>query len=161
MSPHWLTKLFSYALIAHPFQPTGNGRDFAFDALQNNGILLGSFLKFMLDCFRDSEVVGHKIKHQEAVGLMKKFKFVAQISPKTKIEEDHFGIMREETELYIVPSLLPYDEENQKRIPERSDGNARIVYYHLPDQFLPPMLFNQVAVTCINRNEEKREDLIW
>ena len=70
-------------------------------------------------------------------------------------------VIKEENELYIVPSSLPSDEDTQKKVPERTDKNARIVYYHLPDQFVPPMLFSQVVACCINRNEDKREDLIW
>ena len=54
LSPHWLTKLLSYALIAHPYKPTGNGRDLSFNNLQEKGILLGSFLSYMLDSFQKS-----------------------------------------------------------------------------------------------------------
>ena len=46
-------------------------------------------------------------------------------------------------------------------MPKRYDENARIVHYHFPDEFLPTMLFNQVVAMCINRNEDKREDIIW
>ena len=159
LSPHWLTKLLSYTLIAHPYKPTGNGRDLLFNNLQKNGILLGSFLSHMLDSFQKSGVTGYAIKQNEAVDLMKWFGFLAQISSKTKILEEK--IKKDEKEVYIVPSLLPDDTTNEKRIPERNDGNVRIIYYYFPDKFLPQMLFNQVATACINRNEEKREDLLW
>ena len=158
LSPHWLTKLLSYALIAHPYKPTGNGRDLLFNNLQKNGILLGSFLSHMLDCFHKSGVTGYQIKQNETVDLMKWFGFLAQISSKTKILEEK--IKTDEKELYIVPSMLPDDPKNQKKIPEKSD-DVRIIYYYFPDQFLPPMLFNQVVTMCINRNEEQRQDLIW
>ena len=159
LSPHWLTKLLSYALIAHPYKPTGNGRDLSFNNLQENGILLGSFLSYMLDSFQKSGVTGYPIKQHEAVDLMKWFGFLAQISPKTKILEEEVDMA--EKEMYIVPSLLPDDPTNQKRIPEKNDNNVRIIYYYFPDKFLPPMLFNQVVTMCINRNEDKREDLLW
>ena len=159
LSPHWLTKLLSYTLIAHPYKPTGNGRDLLFNNLQKNGILLGSFLSHMLDSFQKSGVTGYAIKQNEAVDLMKWLGFLAQISSKTKILEEK--IKKDEAEVYIVPSLLPDDTTNEKRIPERNDNNVRIIYYYFPDEFLPPMLFNQVATACINRNEEKREDLLW
>ena len=159
LSPHWLTKLLSYALIAHPYKPTGNGCDLSFDSLQKNGILLGSFLSHMLDSFQKSGVTGYQIKQNEAVDLMKWFGFLAQISSKTKILEEK--IKKDEKEVYIVPSLLPDDKTNKKRIPEKNDDNVRIIYYYFPDKFIPPMLFNQVVTMCINRNEEKREDLIW
>ena len=161
LSPHWLTKLFSYALIAHPYEPTGNGLDISFKNLRQKGILLQSFLLHMLDSFKDSEKMGYQIKQQEAVDLMKRFGFLARISPKTKILEKDFKIITEEKELYIVPSLLPDDLHNEKRLPERNDENVKTIYYYFPDEFVPPMLFSQVVSMCINRNEDRREDLIW
>ena len=161
LSPHWLTKLFSYALIAHPYKTTGNGRDFSFDNLKENGILLESFLSYMLECFNNSGGTGYQIKHREAVDLMKRFGFIAEISPKTKILEEDVKIITQEKALYIVPSLLPDDTANEKRVPERDDKNIRIIYFHFPEEFLPPMLFNQVVAMCINRNEDQQQQLIW
>ena len=161
LSPHWVTKLLSYVLIAHPYKDTGNGRDISFNNLKQRGILLESFLSYMLDCFNDSGVIGNQIQQNEAVDLMKWFGFLAQISPKTKILDEEVKILTKEKELYIVPSLLPDDKKDKKGQSESDNENVRIVYYHFPDGFLPPMLFNQVVAMCINRNEEKREDLIW
>ena len=161
LSPHWLTKLLSFVLIAHPYKPTGNGRDFSYNNLKENGILLGSFLSYMLQCFEDSGVTGYQIKQNEAVDLIKWFGFLAQISPNTNILEEDVKIIKEEKELYIVPSLLPDDTKSPKKIPNKSEKDVRIIYYYFPDQFLPIMLFNQVVAMCINRNEDKREDLIW
>ena len=90
---------------------------------------------------------------------MKWFGFLAQISPKTKILEEK--IKKDEEEVYIVPSLLPNDPTNQKSIPEKDNSKVRIIFYYFPDKFLPPMLFNQVVTMCINRNEEKRQDILW
>ena len=161
LSPHWLTKLFSYALIAHPYKHTGNGRDFSFDNLKENGILLESFLSHMLYCFNNSGGTGYQIKQRAAVDLMKRFGFLAEISPKTKILEEDVEIITQEKALYIVPSLLPDDADHQKRVPERNDENVRIIYFQFPEKFLPPMLFNQVVAMCINRNEDKQQQLIW
>ena len=161
LSPHWLTKLLSYVLIAHPYEATGNGLDISCDNLKQRGILLESFLSYMLGCFNDSGVTGYKIQQNEATDVMKWFGFLAQISPKTKILDKKVKIITEEKGLYIVPSLLPDDENDQKGLTGKDDKNARIIYFHFLDQFLPPMLFTQVVAMCINRNEEKREDLIW
>ena len=161
LSPHYLTKLLSYLLIAHPYKYTGNGRDFSFNNLKQRGILLESFLSHMLGSFNDSGVTGYQIQQDEAVDLMKFFGFIAQISPKTEILDKEVKIITEENGLYIVPSLLPDDEKDYKKLPEKHSENVRIVYFHFPDQFLSPMLFNQLVAVCINRNEEKREDLIW
>ena len=161
LSPHWVTKLLSYVLIAHPYKDTGNDYDISFNNLKQRGILLESFLSYMLGCFNDSGFTGYQVQQKEAIDLMKWFGFLAQISPKTKILDKEVKIITEEKGLYIVPSLLPDDKEDQKGLPKKNDENARIIYYHFPDGFLPPMLFNQVVAMCINRNEEKREDLIW
>ena len=161
LSPHWVAKLMSYLLFAHPYKYTGNGRDICFNNLKQKGILLESFLLNMLDSFNNSGVTGYQIQLNEAVDLMKWFGFIAQISNKTKILDKEVKIVTQEKGLYIVPSLLPDDEKDQKRLPEKDDENVRIVYYHFPDEFLPLMLFNQLVAMCINRNEEKREDLIW
>ena len=160
LSPHWLTKLLSYLLIAYPYKDTGNGRDISFDNLKQRGILLESFLSYMLDCFKNSGVTGYQIQQNEAVDLMKWFGFLAQISPKTKILDKQVKVPPGEKGLYIVPSLLPDDKKDQQGQSEKDNENVRMIYYHFPDEFLPPMLFNQVVAMCINRNEEKREDLI-
>ena len=161
LSPHWVAKLLSYLLIAHPYKYTGNGRDISFNNLKKRGILLESFLSHMLDCFNNSGVTGYQIQQNEAVDLMKWFGFIAQISPKTKILDQEVKIVTQEKGLYIVPSLLPDDDKDQKVLPEKDSKNVRIVYYYFPDDFLPLMLFSQLIAMCINRNEEKREDLIW
>ena len=161
LSPHWVTKLLSYLLIAHPYKYTGNGRDICFNNLKQRGILLESFLSHMLDCFNKSGVTGYQIQQNEAVDLMKWFGFIAQISPKTKILDKAVKIVTQEKELYIVPSLLPDDDKDHKWLPGKDNKNVRIIYYSFPDGFLPLMLFNQLVAMCINRNEEKREDLIW
>ena len=44
LSPHWIAKLFSYVLIAHPYQCIGAKEDVSFDILIEKGILLGTFL---------------------------------------------------------------------------------------------------------------------
>ena len=160
LSPHWLTKFLSYALIAHPYKSTGNGRDFSYDNLKDHGILSQSLLIYMLDWFNNSGGTGNQIKLQPAVDLMKRFGFIAQISQKTKILEGVKNI-KDEKVLYVVPSMLPDDKDNMKKIPEKSNENVRVIFYYFPDEFLPPMLFNQLVAMCIDRNEEKREDLLW
>ena len=110
----------------------------------------------MLELFNQSEkVTGSEVEQKEAVDLMKKFGFVAQISPKAEFLGEYR--IANEKEMYIVPSLLPEDTTNQTQIPKENDKNVRVVYFHLPDGFLPPMLFDQMVTMCINRNEE----ILW
>ena len=160
LSPHWLTKLFSYILIAHPYQRIGGQKDNAFRILTERGILLGSFLTHMLGCFKSSEKVGcHEIELDQTIDLMKRFGFVAQISSKAKFLEA--VKIPKEKEIFIVPSLLPEDDANQEQIPDENDSSVRVVYFYLPDHFLPPILFDQMVTKCIDRNEFKRETILW
>ena len=160
LSPHWLTKLFSYVLIAHPYQRIGGQKDNAFRILTERGILLGSFLTHMLGCFKSSEKVGcHEIERDQTIDLMKRFGFVAQISSKAKFLEA--VKIPKEKEIFIVPSLLPEDEANQEQMPDEKDSSVRVVYFYLPDHFLPPILFDQMVTKCIDRNEFKRETILW
>ena len=114
----------------------------------------------MLGCFKSSEKVGcHEIELDQTIDLMKRFGFVAQISSKAKFLEE--VKMPKEKEIFIVPSLLPEDGANQKQIPDENDSSVRVVYFYLPDHFLPPILFDQMVTKCIDRNEFKRETILW
>ena len=164
LTPHWLTKLFSYVLIAHPYQRIGGSigghHDKAFQILTQKGILVGSFLIYMLELFNSSEkYASFEVEQQHAVDLMKKFYFVAQIDHRAKFLK---GIkIGNENELYIVPSLLPKDKDSQQQNPETGYDKVMVVYFYLPDCFIPPMLLSQMMAMCINRNEDKHEEIIW
>ena len=163
LSPHWIAKLFSYVLIAHPYQrigAIGGKEDVSFGILIEKGILVGSFLTFMLGAFNNSEnVAGFEVQRKQAIDLMKKFGFVAQISPKAKFLEE--TKIAGEEDVYIVPSLLPEDTFNVRQLPEENTDDALVVYFSLPDGFLPPVLYDQMVTACINRNEVKEEDILW
>ena len=160
LSPHWLTKLFSYVLIAYPYQHIEGKEDNSFRILTEKGILLGSFLTYMLESLNDSEhVAGFTVERKQTIDIMKKFGFVAQVSHKAEFLEE--AKISNEKEIFIVPSLLPEDSTNQEKIPEVDDSNVRVVYFYLPDHFLPPILFDQMVTTCINRNEFKCENILW
>ena len=159
LSPHWLTKLFSYVLIAHPYQHIGGREDISFQILTEKGILLGSFLTHMLQSFNKSEsVAGFEVEREHTIDLMKKFGFVSQVTPKAKFLEE--AKISNEKEIFIVPSLLPEESTNKQQQPEEKESNVRVVYFYLPDHFLPPILFDQMATKCIDRNEFKRETIL-
>ena len=161
LSPHWLTKLLSYLLLAHPYQRITGRHDKSFHLLIENGILLGSFLSYMLDEFNKSEKdTGSKIIANEAIDLMKRFGFVAEISTNMYFLEERDTFYQEE-DLLLVPTLLPEDPQNLKQIPSIDDPNIREVFYHFPDKFISPTIYNNMVAECINRNAEKNEDLIW
>ena len=160
LSPHWLTKLFSFVLIAHPYQRIGGKEDISFRILIDKGILVGSFLTYMLEAFNSSErKAGSEIERKQTIDLMKKFGFVAQLTPKAEFLEE--ANIANEKEIFIVPSLLPKDTTNKKEIPKVDNPNVRVVYFYFPDQFLPPILFDQMVTKCIDRNEFKSEAILW
>ena len=160
LSPHWIAKLFSYILIAHPYNRIGGREDVSFRILIEKGILVGTFLSFMLNAFNDSEnPTGFKVQLRQAVDLMKKIRFAAQISPKAKfLEEIKIG---SEKDAFIVPSLLPEDTSNNRPVPEDNADGVRVVFFYLPDGFLPPVLYDQMVTMCINRNVVKEEEILW
>ena len=161
LSPHWLTKLISYLLLAHPYKRIGGRRDKSFHLLIENGILLVSFLSYMLDLFNKSECrTGSVVAAQEAIDLMKKFGFIAEISSSTCFLEEQDSFYQEEA-LMIVPTLLPEDPQNDKQIPPEDDPNTMAVHYYFPDGFISPTVYNNMVAECINWNTEKHEDLIW
>ena len=82
----------------------------------------------MLNCFQISGVTGYPIKQNKAVDLMRWFGLLVQISNKAMILEAKFN--KDEEAVYIVPSLLPDDITNQKRIPKKHNDNIRIMYYY-------------------------------
>ena len=160
LSPHWLTKLFSYVLIAHPYQHIGGREDISFHILTEKGILLGSFLTHMLQSFNKSEnVAGFEVERELTIDLMKKFGFVSQVTPKAKFLEE--AKISNEKEIFVVPSLLPEESTDKQPQPEEKESKVRVVYFYLPDHFLPPILFDQMATKCIDRNEFKRETILW
>ena len=160
LSPHWLTKLFSYVLIAHPYQHIGGREDISFHILTEKGILLGSFLTHMLQSFNKSEnVAGFEVERELTIDLMKKFGFVSQVTPKAKFLEE--AKISNEKEIFIVPSLLPEESTSKQPQPEEKESIVQVVYFYLPDHFLPPILFDHMATKCIDRNEFKRETILW
>ena len=106
LSLHWLTKLLSYTLIAHPYKPLGDHNDLKFNKLQQNGILLGSFLSHMLNCFQMSGVTGYPIKQNEAVYLMRWFGLLVQISNKARILEENVIRMKKQCTLFTHYFLI-------------------------------------------------------
>ena len=161
LSPQWLTKLLSYLLLAHPYQRITGRYEKSFRLLLENGILLGSFLSYMLDLFNKSECkAGSEVVAQKAIALMKMFGFVAEISTSTYFLEEKDSFLQEE-DLLIVPTLLPEDTQNEKQVPSEDDPNVRVVYYYFPDCFISPTIYNNMVAECINWNSEKHEDVIW
>jgi len=161
LSPHWLTKFISYVILAHPYKCIGGRLDISFRYLIEKGILLGSFLSHMLNLFNNSETAtSFDVDTIKAVDLLKKFHFVASISSGTSFLEEKDTFYQEKN-LLIVPTLLPEDPDNKKKIPSEDDPNVRIVYYYFPDCFISPTIYTNMIAECINCNEKRRQDLIW
>ena len=159
LSPHWLTKLISYILLAHPYKSKGGKHDRAFQLLIEKGILMQNFLSHMLDLFNSADN-SFKVNLKEAIDLMKKFGFVSQIKCTTQFleEEERF----EENEgILIVPSLLPEDTTNNKPLPLERDPNVMVVFYKFPDQFIAPIIYNNMVAECITWNAERNKHLLW
>ena len=159
LSPHWLTKLISYILLAHPYKSKGGKHDRSFQLLIEKGILLPSFLSHMLDLFNSADN-SFKVIPKEAIDLMKKFGFVAQIKRTTRFLEEEESFEEDEGVL-IVPTLLPDDPANTKPLPLEGDPNVMVVFFKFPDQFIAPMIYYSMVAECISWNAEKNKHLLW
>ena len=162
LSPQWLEKLIAFLVLAHHYRSTGDKDDFSYDRLKGEGVLVGSFLKSMLQMFntqhRDE---GCEFSFDKAVTFLKKFGFIAEISIATEfLEEQHPWSKEEEENIFIVPSQLPEDK-GKKKLSFVSKKHVWCIHFVFPDGFIPLTLFHQMVAACINWNGQREQNIAW
>ena len=90
LSPDWLTKLFSYIIIAHPYILECN-YGLQYKRLKDYGILGEDFITFMVEKFNaEQEKYGLSISTKQAIEFAQLFGFVAEVHQnKHFLEEMH------------------------------------------------------------------------
>ena len=162
LSPDWLTKLFSYIIVAHPYYEEETDHSLQFDRLIKRGILQEEFIAFMVDKFNEVNKERRKfcfsIKTQQAIEFAQLFGFIAEVSNSTYFLEESHQLPDSNKRVYIVPPMLPMDlpdnAEDQDNHPE-----VRIVYFKFPDGFIPLMVYYHMLTACIKRSVERKENL--
>ena len=161
LSPDWLTKLFAYTVVAHPYKP-GLDYDLQFDRLKNQGILDEDFVAYMVKKFnKEQEKFGLPLTAEQAIGFAELFGFITEVNNNTYFLEEAEQPPTSESKVFIVPPMLPLELPDDIKLPEDSDLQVRAVYFKFSEGFIPPMVYYQILGACIDRNIKREEDLYW
>ena len=161
LSPDWLTKLFAYTIVAHPYKP-GLDYDMQFDRLKNQGILEEDFVAYMVKKFnKEQEQFGLSLTAEHAIEFAELFGFVTEVNNNTYFLEEAEQPPTSERKVFIVPPMLPLELPDDVKLPEDSDLQVRAVYFKFSEGFIPPMVYYQILGACIDRNIKREEDLYW
>lgn len=163
LSPDWLTKLFAYIIVAHPYR-IGCGYDLQFERLINRGILEEVFIAYMVEKFnKEQEKFGLPLTTQQAIEFAQLFGFIAEVNSNIYFLEEDDQLPASDKKVFIVPPMLPLKlpDDVYDQLPKDSDPLARIVYFKFLEGFIPVMLYYQMLGTCIDRNIKQDEDLYW
>ena len=80
LSPDWLTKLFSYIIVAHPYEIEVNF-NLQFERLRDHGILQEDFITFMVNKFnQEQEKFGLPLSTKQAIEFAQLFGFIAEVN---------------------------------------------------------------------------------
>ena len=161
LSPDWLTKLFAYIIVAHPYK-FGFDCDMQFERLKNQGILEEDFITYMVEKFnKEQEKFGLPLTTKQAIEFAKLFGFIAEVNSNTYFLEEDDQPPASENKVFIVPPMLPLQLPDDVHLPKDDDSQARIVYFKFSEGFIPLMVYYQMLGACIDRNIKQEEDLYW
>ena len=162
LSPQWLEKLIAFLIVAHHYRTTGDKDDHSYDRLNEEGVLVGSFLNHMLQMFNQlHRAVGCEISFDQAVAFLIKFGFISEIAITTEfLEERHPWSKEEEKRVFIVPSQLP-KHKGEMKLSFLNKKRAWSIYFVFPDGFISPTLFHQMVAACINWNGKREQNIAW
>ena len=161
LSPDWLTKLFSYIIIAHPYILECN-YSLQYERLKDYGILGEDFITFMVEKFNaEQEKYGLSISTKQAIEFAQLFGFVAEVHQNMHFLEEMHQPPVSKNKIFIVPPMLPIQLPANVKVPDDKVPEARIVYFKFPEGFIPPMVYYQMLSACIDRNIRRQENLYW
>ena len=159
LSPDWLTKLFSYIIIAHAYKLEID-HGLQFKRLRDHGILQEDFITFMVNKFnKEQEKFGLPLSTKQAIEFAQLFGFVAEVHSNTYFLEELHQPPVSEKRVFIVPPMLPLKLPDNVKMPDDKDPQARIVYFKFSEGFIPLMVYYQMLSACINRNIKRKENL--
>ena len=161
LSPDWLTKLFAYIIVGHPYK-LGLDRDLQFERLKNRGILEEDFVAYMVEKFnKEQEKYGLPLTTKQAIEFAQLFGFITEVNSSTYFLEEVDQPPASDGKVFIVPAMLPLKLPDYVQLPKDSDPQARVVYFRFLDGFIPLMVYYLMLGACINRNIKQGEDLFW
>ena len=159
--PDWLTKLFSYVIVAHPYKFECD-YNLQFERLKGYGILQEGFITFMVDKFnKEQEKFALPLSTKQAIEFAQLFGFIAEVHNNTRFLEELDQPPVSEKRVFIVPPMLPLKLPDDVKLPNDKDPKARIVYFKFSEEFIPLMVYYQMLGACIDRNIKRNENLYW
>ena len=161
LSPDWLTKLFAYIIVAHPYKTEC---DFfvQFNRLKNQGILEENFITYLVRKFnKEQGKFGLALTTEQAIDFAQQFGFIVEVSNNTYFLEEKYQPPTSKKKTFIAPPMLPLELPKNVQLPKDHDPQARIVYFKFSEGFIPLMVYYQVLGSCIDRNIKRNEDLYW
>ncbi|XP_065905734.1 uncharacterized protein [Dysidea avara] len=122
------------------------------DCYPHTGDLQQSYVRYQKYALLEGPLFDYMLSHYKRLkdknvilGLLEKFSLAARVPPKTKFPgEISFS---EPTEVYMVPSLLVYNQTNEFHV-KGSDDIAVVFYFG--GKFLPETIFNKLLVRIIH-----------
>ena len=161
LSPDWLTKLFSYVIVAHTYKVECD-YNLHFERLQDHGILQEDFIAFMVDKFnKEQKKFGLPLSCNQAIEFAQLFDFITEVDSSIYFLEESQQPPVSKKRVFVVPPMLPLELPDDAKLPDDKNAQVRIVYFNFPERFIPPMVFYQMLTACIGRNIERKENLYW
>ena len=161
LSPDWLTKLFSYIIVAHPYKIECDHNS-KFERLRDHGILQEEFVTYMVNKFnKEQEKFGLPLTTDQAIEFAQLFDFMAEVNSNTYFLEELQQPPPSKKRVFVVPPMLSLKLPDDLNLPDDKNPQARIVYFKFPEGFIPPMVFYQILTACIDRNIRRNDNLYW
>ena len=161
LSPDWLTKLFSYVIVAHPYKVECDF-NLQFERLRDHGILQEDFIAFMVNKFnKEQEKFGLPLSSNQAIEFAQLFDFIAEVNSSTYFLEELQQPPISKMRVFVVPPMLSLRLPDNAKLPDDKSPQARVVYFNFPERFIPLMVFYQMLTACIDRNIKRKENLYW
>ena len=161
LSPDWLTKLFSYIIVAHPYK-LEISYGLQFKRLRDYGILEEDFITFMVNKFNEEqEKLGLPLNTKQAIEFAQYFGFIAEVHNNIYFLEELHQPPVSAKRVFIVPPMLPLKLSDDVELADDKDPQARIVYFKFSEGFIPPMVYYQMLSACIDRNIRRKDNLYW
>ena len=122
------------------------------DCYPHTGKLQRSYERFKKYALLEGDLFDYMLSHCKRIkdrnvilGLLEKFSLAAKVPSNTKFPGE--VCLSEPHEVYMVPSLLVYDQPNELRAKQSND--VTIAYYFW-GRFLPEAVFNKLLVRTIH-----------
>ena len=151
ISPQEVSDLVCAVIATHECRPSTAELQKSYHHYNQYALLEETLLDFILLQFnmsKDKEVL---------LGLLDKFNLATEVPSSTKFIREIRKSRASISKLFIVPSLLVYDEKVSYH---KQDGDI-VVQFYFEDEFLPESIFNQLLVKtlqwCFKHNHIIRE----